>query len=587
MNPFDLSGPEFLQLYLVVLAVALVAAGVARWLMRHPGDEPSEHALDLTPYEIAYLSGGESLAIDTAIIRLVHLDVLFLDFSARSLTRREKTLSANPDPLEKAIYDLAADEAGTLVERVRQSAWSTAAQLRERLDEFGLLIPEERLNAVRLVPGGIVFAASLFGWIKVFVGLARHRPVAYLVLLVLFSMGMAALFVFKRAFRSRRGDRALQQLKHENAALEYAASRGTRELADADRAGAVWHGRVGRRAARAAAVNLGAAAGAAFLGQRIVQLVFVKLLYRFVVRRRRGLRRRLRRRRLWRLWRRMNEHDPNLGLGVGWRPELALPIDRRRDLGFVEVMAEDVDARGPLPEPIVVLRERGLAVVPHGVSLSLGSAEPPDAGRLATLARLAKRLEAPLVSEHLAFVRGGGIETGHLLPLPRTRAALDLVVANVRVAQAALPVPLALENVATLFDWPDAHMDEATFLTEVLERGDVQLLLDLENVYANCRNLGGDASAFLDRLPLERIAYVHVGGGVERDGLYHDTHAHPVPVAVLDLLEELCARVVVPGVLLERDDKFPSGAELNAELDAIAVAVARGNVRRREGAHVA
>ncbi len=243
-------------------------------------------------------------------------------------------------------------------------------------------------------------------------------------------------------------------------------------------------------------------------------------------------------------------------------------------------MAEDFDPAMPIPAPIQVLRERGLAIVPHGVSLSLGSAAPPDPERLRALARLAKRFDAPLVSEHLAFVRGGGIEAGHLLPLPRTEEALELLVTNIKEAQKALPVPLALENIATLFDWPHAEMDEATFLTEILERSDALLLLDLENVYANCRNLGGEPARFLDRLPLERIAYVHVGGGVDRAGLYHDTHAHPVPALVLQLLEELCARAVVPGVLLERDDAFPTAAELNAELDAIAGAVALGNERR-------
>lgn len=271
---------------------------------------------------------------------------------------------------------------------------------------------------------------------------------------------------------------------------------------------------------------------------------------------------------------------PHLGLGIGWRPELALSIHRRRSLGFIEVVAEDVDPHSPLPEPIDVLRERGVAIIPHGVSLSLGSAEAPDRGRLASLARLAQRCHAPLVSEHLSFVRAGGIETGHLLPLPRNQDTLNLIVENVRAAQAALPVPLAIENVATLFEWPDADMDEATFLAEVLERADVLLLLDLQNIYANCRNLGGDPSAFLDRLPLERIAYVHVAGGIERDGLYHDTHAHPVPAAVLDLLEKLCSRALVPGVMLERDDCFPTDDELNTELDALAAAMSSGSASR-------
>jgi uncharacterized protein (UPF0276 family) len=135
-----------------------------------------------------------------------------------------------------------------------------------------------------------------------------------------------------------------------------------------------------------------------------------------------------------------------------------------------------------------------VAAIPHGVSLSLGGAEPLDRGRLDALARLAERLNAPLVSEHIAFVRGGAKETGHLLPLPRTRESLELVVANILEAKAALPVPVAMENIASLFEWPNPEMSEAEFLTEILERADVLLLLDIENAYANARNHGYDPS---------------------------------------------------------------------------------------------
>jgi uncharacterized protein len=231
-------------------------------------------------------------------------------------------------------------------------------------------------------------------------------------------------------------------------------------------------------------------------------------------------------------------------------------------------------------------------VVPHGVRLSLGSAEVPDPARVGHLAALAERLGAPLVSEHLAFVRAGGLEAGHLLPVPRTREALDVLTGNVRLAQAELGVPLALEHVAALLEWPAPELDEAAFLTEVLERTGALLLLDLANLHANARNHGGDPLAFLDALPLERIAYVHVAGGVEHDGLYHDTHAHPTPPAVLELVAELCSRAAVvcsaercpgrdpPGVMLERDDAYPPEAELAAELDAIAAATLLGAARR-------
>lgn len=269
---------------------------------------------------------------------------------------------------------------------------------------------------------------------------------------------------------------------------------------------------------------------------------------------------------------------PRLGLGVGWRKELAALVLRRPDLGFVEVLAENVPVDGPLPLALVEGRRQGLAVVPHGIGLSLGGAEPPEAGRLDRLARLAERLEAPLVSEHVAFVRAGEVEAGHLLPVARTRAALEVLVENVGRAVERLPVPLALEPIATLFEWPEPEIGEAEFLGELLDRTGAYLLLDVANVHANAANLGYEPLALLKSLPLDRVAYVHVAGGVQRGGLYYDSHRHAVPPEVLDLLGEV-ARTIgpLPGAMLERDGDFPTLAEVDAELDAIA-----GAARLRE-----
>ena len=266
-----------------------------------------------------------------------------------------------------------------------------------------------------------------------------------------------------------------------------------------------------------------------------------------------------------------------LGLGIGWRPELEGAI-ARADLGFVEMVAENVDPRR-LPPALLGARERGLEVIPHGIRLSLGGAERPDPRRVDHLAILADAFGSPLVSEHIAFVRAGGVEAGHVMPVPRTSQALDILTENVSLAQQRLPVPLALEHVAAMVEWPGAEMDEAAFVSELIERTGALLLLDLSNLYANAFNHGYDAVAALARFPLERIAYVHVGGGVHRDGVYHDTHADPVVPGVLALVEELFALTEAPGVLLERDDGFPPEDELLAEVQAIDAAAKRGAAR--------
>ncbi|MGA5168384.1 MULTISPECIES: DUF692 domain-containing protein [Streptomyces] len=274
-----------------------------------------------------------------------------------------------------------------------------------------------------------------------------------------------------------------------------------------------------------------------------------------------------------------------LGTGIGWRPEIADAVEGLAGVDWVEVVAENICA-GHLPDSLLRLRERGVTVVPHGVSLGLGGADRPDEERLAELAAKATALGAPLVTEHIAFVRAGGpltaspaLEAGHLLPVPRTWDALDVLCENVRIAQEALPVPLALENIAALFTWPGEELSEGRFLAELVERTGVRLLIDVANLHTNHVNRGEDPAKALAELPVEAIAYVHVAGGVERDGVWHDSHAHPVPPAVLDILSDLASRATPPGVLLERDDDFPPAEELAAELAAIRATVRGAAIR--------
>ncbi|WP_280468947.1 DUF692 domain-containing protein [Nocardia cyriacigeorgica] len=275
----------------------------------------------------------------------------------------------------------------------------------------------------------------------------------------------------------------------------------------------------------------------------------------------------------------MNGLLPDGALGIGWRPEICGLIDQLDGLGFCEVIAESLSPAAVPPE-LEALRMRGTVIVPHGVTLSLGGADPVDRQRIAQLADCANRMSAPLVSEHVAFVRAGGLEAGHLLPVPRTRTALEVLTRNINRTQDGLPVPLAVENIAALFDWPDAEFTESEFLTGLVERTGVYLLIDIANVYANARNRGLDPLAELSRLPTDRLAYCHIAGGTESGGHYHDTHQHPVPTEVLALVAEFTATRPAP-LMLERDGNYPPADELLDELDAIANAAARAPITAR------
>lgn len=257
------------------------------------------------------------------------------------------------------------------------------------------------------------------------------------------------------------------------------------------------------------------------------------------------------------------------GPGIGWRSELdgflVELTESGGGLAFTEQIAERV--RHGVPDGLRTLMERGVPVVAHGVSLGLAGADRPAKEKLAQLAEAAVTLGSPLVSEHVAFVRATKpaeapdlhadvLEARHLVPGPRTRESLDVLVENVREAMDALPVPLAMENPAGTLAWPEDELDEPSYLAELTERTGCLLLLDLANLYVSCRAFGGDPHALLERMPLERVAYAHIAGGAEHDGVYLDSHAHDIPDPVFDLLRHFhdLTSGRTPGVMIERDD---------------------------------
>lgn len=255
-------------------------------------------------------------------------------------------------------------------------------------------------------------------------------------------------------------------------------------------------------------------------------------------------------------------------VGLGFRPELASDLLLEpNSVDFVEVVAETCFSQKATYDEALAL-SRVWPVVPHGVKLSLGSAAGIDETRAARLGALARSLDAPVVSEHVSFSRGGELEIGHLTQLPRTREAVRVVARNVATLRRHLPdVPLLLENVAWSLAWPDDEMDEATFYQEIVAATGCPLLLDVGNLYANAVNERRDPREVLAAYPLGAVAMLHVAGGIVEDGFYFDTHAHPVPSAVLDLVSTvLLERPDLP-VLLERDAGFESFASLRAELD--------------------
>jgi uncharacterized protein len=269
---------------------------------------------------------------------------------------------------------------------------------------------------------------------------------------------------------------------------------------------------------------------------------------------------------------------PTLGVGLGFRSPFRGDLFLARDrVDFLEITADHyLDASPEKGRELALLADH-FPLIPHGLNLSLGGAEGLDPDYLAKLAGLVRRVEPPWWSEHVAFTRAGGVEIGHLAPLPFSAEALDVLCANIAEARRQIDVPLIVENITYTIALPGAEMGEAEFLTELADRTGCGLLLDVTNLYTNGINHGFDPIGLLDRLPLDRVVQLHFAGGEWRGGRLIDSHARPAPPEVWALLEEVVARAPVKGIILERDEDLPPFGELLDELDrARAIGKAHG-----------
>lgn len=269
------------------------------------------------------------------------------------------------------------------------------------------------------------------------------------------------------------------------------------------------------------------------------------------------------------------------GAGLGLRRALLDPLRERlaqaRDatapIDFFEIAPENwIGVGGRLGRALRELTERH-AFVCHGLSLSLGGPAPLDQTLLARVRRLLDTHGIAIYSEHLSWCADDG-HLYDLMPIPFTAEAVHHVAARIRQAQNLLGQRIAVENVS-YYAAPGRQMSEIDFLNAVLVEADCDLLLDVNNVHVNAVNHGYDANAFVDALPGERIAYVHVAGhrveapAPDQPELLIDTHGAAIADPVWQLLARTYRNFGVRPTLVERDSNFPPLAELIAEVEQI------------------
>jgi uncharacterized protein (UPF0276 family) len=258
---------------------------------------------------------------------------------------------------------------------------------------------------------------------------------------------------------------------------------------------------------------------------------------------------------------------PTLGVGLGFRePMLAELFAFRQQIDFLEITADHYMNALPAKSAELDLLRRNFPLIPHGLAMSLGSAEGLDDRYVKNYANLVQRLNPPWCSEHIAFTRAGGIDIGHLAPLPKTDTSLRVLHNNISKLQDQLQTPLILENITEMFRYPDESYDGADFLGKLCEQNDIGLLLDVTNLFINAANQGFDPVLHLKRLPTDRIVQLHFVGGFVENGKWVDSHAHNTNAEIWDLMREVANIANVKGSILERDEHIPPLAELIPEL---------------------
>ncbi|MBD2194762.1 MULTISPECIES: DUF692 domain-containing protein [Calothrix] len=258
---------------------------------------------------------------------------------------------------------------------------------------------------------------------------------------------------------------------------------------------------------------------------------------------------------------------PTLGTGLGFRQPFKSDLFlNRQQVDFLEIVAEHyLDSPWHKQQELELLAAH-FPIIPHAINLSLGSAEGLDVDYLRKLAALVKQLNPPWWSEHICFTQAGGVDIGHLSPLPYTQEAVEVVCRNIAEVRRWIDMPFIVENITYMVTLPGAEMTEAQFLAEIVERADCGLLLDVTNLHTNAVNHGYNIDDFLNQLPLERIVQLHFVGGHWHDGVLIDSHSQSTPVEVWQLMDKVVAQVPVKGIVLERDENLPLFSELVGEL---------------------
>ncbi len=260
--------------------------------------------------------------------------------------------------------------------------------------------------------------------------------------------------------------------------------------------------------------------------------------------------------------------------GLGLRPpHYQYVLDQNPPTGWFEVISENFFVDGGKPRYFLrAIRER-YPIALHGVSMSIGSSEPLDLAYLDRLTELVRTTDPLFVSDHLCWTGIGGTNSHDLLPLPFNEASLGHLVERVNEVQDRLQCQLLLENVSAYVTFQSSSIQEAEFLNALAQETGCGLLLDVNNIYVNARNLGIDAHSYIQALNPAYVKQIHLAGHTDNGDHVIDTHDAPIRPRVFELFREAWQRFGPVPSMIERDDKIPEFDDLQDELDVVRAVV--------------
>ncbi len=254
------------------------------------------------------------------------------------------------------------------------------------------------------------------------------------------------------------------------------------------------------------------------------------------------------------------------GVGIGLRiPHYRHIFSVKPVVDWFEIISENYMVDGGRPLHVLDQILEQYRVVQHGVSMYFGSAQPLNREHLKRLKALVKRTGTPWLSDHLCWGSVDGRYTHDLLPIPYTLEAVKVTAERIRQVQDFIEIPVAVENVSSYAEYSDSIMTEWEFLNEVVEAADCGILLDVNNIYVSSQNHEFDPVTYVESVPAERVAQIHIAGHSRYEKYILDTHDHPVIDPVWRLYERAIERCGPTATLLEWDDNIPTFDEVHAE----------------------